>query len=172
MSDEERWRWLASTRELQERFFKADFSIMETDPDHFADAIVWNHTALVVELGEFMNEVGWKTWSVPRGWVNREAAIGELVDAGHFMANMLTYLGVDDDEWERRYRAKQEVNRQRQRDGYDARSRKCPGCHRAYDDPGVECTDQRVLAGVHDDAREPATDVVHSAWCAVQRRSF
>lgn len=135
MSD---WRWLESTRRLQVEAFGKDFSLPH-DPNEFADAIVENHTSLVVELGEFMNEVGWKPWSTPRGWVNRDAAVGELVDVAHFLANLLVRLDVTDDEWERRYRAKQDVNRDRQRSSYDARAGKCPRCRRSYDDPGVEC---------------------------------
>lgn len=98
-----------------------------------------NYAALSVELGEFMQEVGWKTWSTPRGWVNRRAAVGELVDAAHFLANILCALDVTDNEWEESYRLKQEVNRQRQRDGYDSSVTKCPSCRRSYDDEGVWC---------------------------------
>jgi dimeric dUTPase (all-alpha-NTP-PPase superfamily) len=128
---------LASTRALQAEFFKREFPIQ--DPDELADYVLENHTALVVELGEFMQEVGWKTWSAPRGWVNRRAAVGELVDVAHFLANLLCALDVTDNEWEELYRLKQEVNRQRQRDGYDSSVTKCPNCRRAYDDPGVKC---------------------------------
>lgn len=132
------WNWLASTRALQEEYFQREFPI--DDPDELADYLVSNHTALIVEMSEFMGEVGWKDWATPRGWVNREAAVGELIDVGHFLANLLCALGVTDAEWEARYRDKQEVNRQRQRDGYDGVSGKCPQCHRAYDDSGVTCT--------------------------------
>lgn len=99
-----------------------------------------NYAALTVELAEFMQEVGWKDWATPRGWVNRRAAVGELVDAAHFLANLLCALDVTDNEWEESYRLKQEVNRQRQRDGYDGVSGKCPICHRSYDDPTIGCT--------------------------------
>lgn len=132
------WNWLASTKALQEEAFGRDFS--SQDPDEFADAIVMNHSALIVELGEFMAEVGWKDWATPRGWVNRDAAIGELVDAGHFLANLLVRLEVTDAEWEQRYRAKQEINRNRQRSGYDGTTGKCPTCRRALDDEYVNCT--------------------------------
>lgn len=142
MSD---WRWLASTYDLQKEAFGKDFEA-DFDPDEFADAIVMNHSALVVELSEFMGEVGWKDWSTPRGWVNRDNAIGELVDAAHFLANILVRLGVTDDEWEKRYRWKQDVNRTRQRSGYDTRVGKCPRCGRAYDDPGVECRPDSLCA--------------------------
>lgn len=171
-SSNERWRWLESTRELQEQYFGFDYAKCSVDPDLLADTILFNHTALIVELSEFMQEVGWKNWSTPRGWVNREAAIGELVDAAHFLANILAVLGVTDDEWERRYRAKQEVNRNRQRSGYDSRQGKCPGCHRSYDDPGVECTSQWVF--INEDRLSPhkPVEVVHPAWCAVTRQTL
>lgn len=139
-SESVRWRWLASTRDLQEEAFGITFPRVP-DPNELADAIVMNHSALVVELGEFMNEVGWKDWATPRGWINRDAAVGELVDVAHFLANILVRLNVTDDEWEQRYRAKQDVNRRRQRAGYDAREGKCPRCRRSYDDPSVECWD-------------------------------
>jgi hypothetical protein len=154
------WRWLESTRRLQREAYGKDFSLPH-DPDVFADAILENHSALVVELGEFMNEVGWKPWATPRGWVNRDAAVGELVDVAHFLANLLVRLDVTDDEWEERYRAKQAVNRARQANGYDAREGKCPRCRRSYDDPGVMCNAPviRRASGVVDDGDQ-------RAWCA------
>ena len=100
-----------------------------------------------------MQEVGWKPWATPRGWVNRDAAVGELVDVAHFLANLLCALDVSDSEWEYLYRAKQEVNRQRMRSGtYDGVSGKCPRCFRAYDSPTTSCTP--------DSGAMPA-------WCAV-----
>lgn len=132
------WRWLESTRRLQEEVYGKRFDV-EGRPDDLADALMENYAAACVELGEFMQEVGWKSWAAPRGWVNRDAALGELVDAAHFVANLLVWLKVTDEEWERRYRAKQDVNRRRQASGYDGRSAKCPRCHRSYDDPGVAC---------------------------------
>lgn len=132
------WNWLASTRALQEEYFRRSFPIR--DPDELADYVTENHTAAVIELSEFMQEVGWKPWATPRGWVNRDAALGELVDVGHFLANLLCALDVSDAEWERAYRAKQETNRHRMRSGdYDGVSGKCPSCRRAYDDVGVFC---------------------------------
>jgi len=127
------WQWLASTRKLQEEAFGKDFDA-PLDPDELADSIVMNHSALIVELSEFMAEVGWKDWATPRGWVNRDAAVGELVDAAHFFANLLVRLDVTDEEWAERYQAKQEKNRRRQLAGYDGVSGKCLRCKRALDD--------------------------------------
>ena len=132
------WNWLASTRALQAEYFQREFPI--TDPDELADYVTENHSAAVIELSEFMQEVGWKPWATPRGWVNREAALRELVDVGHFVANLLCALDVSDAEWEHAYRAKQEVNRQRMRSGnYDGVSGKCPTCGRAFDDASTTC---------------------------------
>lgn len=154
------WRWLESTRILQEEAYDVNFSRFTTNPDELADSIIENHTALIVELSEFMNEVGWKTWSTPRGWVNHDAAVGELVDAAHFLANILVRLGVTDEEWERRYQRKQEINRNRQRSGYDTRVGKCPRCRRAYDDPGVECYSVEPNYSIVLSSGDRAT-----AWC-------
>lgn len=52
--------------------------------------------------------------------MNRQRVLDEIVDVLHFVANMLVTIGVTDDELEAAYQAKQEVNRQRQRDRYVA----------------------------------------------------
>lgn len=136
------WNWLASTRTLQEEYFGRKFPVR--DPNELADYVTENYAAAVVELGEFMQEVGWKPWATPRGWTNRDAALGELVDVGHFLANLLCALDVSDAEWEHAYRAKQEVNRRRARSGdYDGVSGKCWSCRRSYDDPTTPCTPAR-----------------------------
>jgi hypothetical protein len=98
-----------------------------------------NHSALVSEAGELLAEFGWKPWAQPRGWVNRENALKEAVDVAHFLANILCAIGVTDEEWVTAYQAKQEVNRQRQREGYDGVTGKCQVCKRSFDD-GIDCT--------------------------------
>lgn len=133
----QRWRWLESTRTLQEEFYGATYPMIEGDD--LANYVTVNHSALVSEAGELLAEFGWKPWAQPRGWVNRENALKEAVDVGHFLANILCAIGVTDDEWERAYRAKQEVNRQRQRDGYDGRH-KCVQCNRALDEVSYDPT--------------------------------
>lgn len=113
------WSWLDSTAELQRVIY--GFDPRTATMQEFADYVTWNMAALHAEVGEFSREVGWKPWAAPRGWVERERALDELVDVGHFLANLLNALQVTDDEWVEAYRRKQEVNRQRQRDGYDGR---------------------------------------------------
>lgn len=126
-----RWKWLKSTKELQEEAFGITFPL---EPEPLADYITWNSTALVAELGELLQEVGWKQWATPRGWVNRDQAVKECVDMAHFLANMLVAFNVSDEEWEERYQHKQMLNAERQAEGYDGQSEKCPSCHRALDD--------------------------------------
>lgn len=131
----QRWQWLESTRTLQEEFYGAIYPI---EGEALADYVTVNHSALVVEAGELLAEFGWKPWAQPRGWVNRANALKEAVDVAHFLGNILSAIGVTDQEWEDAYRKKQEVNRQRQREGYDGVTGKCQTCKRSFDD-GIEC---------------------------------
>jgi hypothetical protein len=132
----ERWRWLASTRQLQRDAYgdnewpKQGLAL--------AHSVQMNTTALIAELGEMLNEVGWKPWVESRGWVNREQYLKELVDCGHFLANLAVAVGCTDEEWEQRYQDKQALNTQRQAAGdYDGVKGKCHVCRRALDDDGV-----------------------------------
>jgi hypothetical protein len=138
VADPNVWKWLESTKKLQEKSF--GFKLPLPEGDALADYVTWNHSALVLEAGELLSEFGWKIWTKNRGWVNRELALKEAVDVGHFLANILAAIGVTDEEWVAAYQAKQQVNRDRMSSGtYDGVSTKCPGCKRAYDDD-INCT--------------------------------
>lgn len=66
-------------------------------------------------------EFSWKHWATDQ-YVNRERILDEIVDVHHFTGGMLVALGVDDDEYEAAYQAKQQVNRERMASGtYTAR---------------------------------------------------
>lgn len=133
MTEPNTWKWLDSTKALQEQAF--GFKLPLTEGTELADYVTWNHSALVQEASEMLAEFGWKPWTKNRGWVNRELALKEAVDVGHFLANILVSIGVTDEEWQAAYEAKQQVNRDRMASGtYDGVSTKCPGCKRAYDD--------------------------------------
>jgi hypothetical protein len=111
-----RWRWLESTRVLQREAYGWE---PPTDPAGQAASLKENALAALVEIaGEAVREFHWKFWSHDAPWVNRENLLNEIVDAQHFLANMLVTIGVTDEEYERAYRAKQAVNRKRQLDGY------------------------------------------------------
>lgn len=135
---EERWCWLRSTLDLQGDAFGHTFP---KTGENLGEWVRTNVTALIAEVGEALQEIGWKPWSTGQGYVNREAYLGELVDVGHFLANLLVAVGITDDEWESAYQRKQQVNRDRQATagGYDARKEKCPACGRAYDDDATTC---------------------------------
>ncbi len=131
-----RWRWLASTLDLQRTAFGWDWDAIRQQDDYpevLARSLAENALAAHVELDEAMAEVGWKSWTTKRGWVNREAFLTEVVDEQHFIANMLVAVGITDAEYEAAYQAKQQVNRDRMASGtYDGIKDKCPACKRAY----------------------------------------
>lgn len=105
--------------------------------------ITWNHTALVKELGEALDEVGWKPWASSR-FVQGKPALKEMVDAWHFFLNIMLAIGAwasldgDDfqevkniaDYFENYYGEKNATNLQRQVEGYDGVTDKCAECHR------------------------------------------
>lgn len=94
--------------------------------------------ALTDELHEALGEVGWKPWAKSQH-INREAYVGELVDALHFFINLCLVVDLTPTELFDRYVKKNQVNHKRQEEGYDGVSTKCPRCRRALDDEGVGC---------------------------------
>jgi hypothetical protein len=140
VTGDDKWRWLESTRRLQEEAFGVDFSKRQEGAE-LADNLVHQGFALIIELAEAFGEIQWKDWANDRGQHNRDAVVGELVDVGHFLANLLVHLDVTDNEWERLYQAKQARNRVRQATagGYDSVRSKChnPACRRELDKPGA-----------------------------------
>lgn len=158
----QRWKWLESTRQLQEEFYGA---IYPMNGEALADYVTINHSALVLEASELLSEFGWKPWAQPRGWVNRANALKEAVDVAHFLGNILAAIGVTDQEWEDAYQKKQEVNRQRQRDGYDGVTGKCATCKRSFDD-GIECTPEEQVLQRNGAGQVCVKLIVKDAYCA------
>lgn len=119
--------WLDTTLHLQRTSFGINPPSLVGEEQ--ADYIRWNVLAATDELHEFLQECPvWKPWSSSI-IINRDAAVGELVDSMHFIANLLVMLGVTGEELTDRYKAKQAVNKKRQEDGYTG-NEKCPGCKR------------------------------------------
>ena len=112
--------WLAETAALQEGTYGYDFAGMplEEKTQYIKDMIL----AAEDELHEALGEVGWKPWASER-FINREAFIGELVDAGHFLANLLVAVGCTDDEWDEAYHSKRKRNIERKQVVYYLRPR-------------------------------------------------
>jgi dimeric dUTPase (all-alpha-NTP-PPase superfamily) len=100
------------------------------------DAFKTMFIALVCELVETMDEVGWKPWATSR-YINTEKAKGEVVDQLHFVFNEALLLGMSADELYKKYIEKQERNRERQRDGYTGVDEKCTLCGRDLKDVKV-----------------------------------
>ena len=116
------WRWLESTDRLQrETYGFGDLYASTMDGDdadaEVVDYLDWNQTAAIQELAEAREEFSWKPWATDPPFVNRDRVRDEVIDALHFLGNMLTILGVDDDELAAEYQRKQEINRRRAASG-------------------------------------------------------
>lgn len=116
----------------------SDIDPDDTDRYQAINFLHWNVTAATDELHELLGEIGWKPWAKSRH-INLQAARAEWIDAWHFMMNMALVLGMDAEMIHEMYVTKNAKNLQRQVDGYDGVSTKCPGCKRALDDDAVEC---------------------------------
>lgn len=132
---------LAEMLEAQHNLQKQSFGNdpMALTDDEAVEWIRWNVLALEDELHEALGEVGWKPWATSRH-VNREAYIGELVDAFHFFMNLMLVVDCSAEELATGYFKKRGLNAKRQAEGYDGIMGKCATCKRALDDPAVSCT--------------------------------
>lgn len=132
-------RMIAAQKDLQVRVYGHNFKEMTLQER--VDFIKENVLALTDELHELLAETSWKPWAKSE-FLHVEKARSELIDAWHFMMNIqiaLSYwLSPDDiaEQMATMYELKRGINEQRQEDGYDGRSTKCPGCKRALDDTG------------------------------------
>lgn len=96
--------------------------------------------SLMTEIGEASTEVAWKPWASDTSFINHKAYRSELIDALHFLINLMLLDDMSADEIYEGYLEKQRKNRARQANGYDGVSSKCPSCKRDYNDAGVTCT--------------------------------
>ena len=97
-----------------------------------------NHLAVLDELHESLAEVGWKPWASSQH-INEDAILAELVDAWHFIMNILLTIEKTPEDFTAAYFRKAAKNVKRQEEGYDGVSTKCPKCNRALDDDAVAC---------------------------------
>ena len=130
-------RMIRMQRKLQEETF--GFELHEMNVPERVDYIKENVLALTDELHELLAETSWKPWA-KSVFLNEEKAFSELVYVWHFMMNIMVAIAPDAEaselaeELASSYFKKREVNVQRQEDGYDGVSTKCPNCNRALDD--------------------------------------
>lgn len=131
------WEWLKSTEKLQLESYGNDLrAVSGAEQDR---KLLDNHAGIIWELTEAMDETSAKPWSSETGVINREKYLGELVDVGHFLANLILIGDFTEEEYWTAYRGKQDRNRARmaKAGGYHARENRCPNCRRELDAPGA-----------------------------------
>lgn len=122
--------WIAQTKELQESHYNMKFDNMSQD--ELERWFLVNAYSAAEEIHEAGGEVSWKPWAKSE-FFHREAFLGEIVDALHFIGNLLAGAQVTDEELNEAYLEKMQRNRERQESGYTGLD-KCPECKRAIDD--------------------------------------
>jgi hypothetical protein len=137
---------LTLQRDLQRDTYGIDFEKM-SDEDRMA-YVRNNVLALTDELHEALGETGWKPWATSRH-VNEQAYTAELVDAWHFLMNLLLVTGIPPEVlaglFYTTYVFKRGVNEKRQVEGYDGVKTKCPHCKRDLEE--VEVGYSKLLNG-------------------------
>jgi hypothetical protein len=93
--------------------------------------------ALIAELYEAVNEMGWKSWALSNHF-NTQRVQEELVDAWHFFMNLMLHAGLTGDDLWKLYARKLEVNFQRQDDKYDGVATKCMVCKRELSETALK----------------------------------
>ena len=74
-------------------------------------------TAIMHEAVELQRTTNWKWWKTPAAF-NQIEAKEELIDIWHFVIQASIKLNLTPDEILDEYKRKNEINRQRQKDGY------------------------------------------------------
>ena len=74
-------------------------------------------TAIMHEAVELQRTTNWKWWKIPTEF-NESEAREELIDIWHFVVQASLELNLTPDDILKEYERKNEINRQRQKDGY------------------------------------------------------
>ncbi len=74
-------------------------------------------TAIIHEAVELQRTTNWKWWKIPAAF-NEVEAREELIDVWHFVIQASLELNLTPDDILKEYERKNEINRQRQKDGY------------------------------------------------------
>ena len=74
-------------------------------------------TAMMHEVVELQRTTNWKWWKKPTSF-NQSEAREELIDIWHFLIQASMELGLTPDDILKEYQRKNEINKQRQKDGY------------------------------------------------------
>lgn len=127
---------LGMQRNLQVEAYGRDPSTLNTSEK--IQFIKDMHIALTDEMHEVLGEIDWKPWTHGERQINVDGVKKELVDIWHFYMNIMLAVGMSTDELYKMYTKKRQVNANRQANGYDGKSTKCPGCSRALEDIALQ----------------------------------
>ncbi|MFY9301617.1 MAG: dUTPase [Candidatus Nitrosotenuis sp.] len=95
----------------------ADMMDLSRYPRDVEDRIAALCTAIVQEASELQRTTNWKWWKKPTPF-NVEDAKEELIDIWHFVVQASLELNLTPDDIVAEYKRKNEINRERQRNGY------------------------------------------------------
>lgn len=124
--------------QMLEKQLQLQLKIIKRDPRDLDGAelmeyICMNMLSLEDELHEAMKECGWKPWATEK-YMNREAFMKELVDAWHFLMNMMLAISPGRlpldiaKEFATKYYEKNRINAERQTAGYAGVDGRCGFC--------------------------------------------
>jgi len=94
-----------------------EMMILDRYPDDIEGRISALCTAMLHEAVELQRTTNWKWWKKPMEF-NLAEAREELADCWHFLIQASLELGLTPDDILKEYQRKNEINRQRQNDGY------------------------------------------------------
>jgi len=94
-------------------------NMMDLDryPKDTGDKVSALCTAIIHEAVELQRLTNWKWWKTPTEFNEKEAR-EELIDIWHFVVQASLELNLTPDDILKEYEKKNEINRQRQKDGY------------------------------------------------------
>ncbi len=95
----------------------ADMMNLDRYPKHTEVKVTALCTAILHEAVELQRTTNWKWWKTPTKF-NEIEAKEELIDIWHFVVQASIELNLTPDEILEEYKRKNEINRQRQKDGY------------------------------------------------------
>ena len=94
-----------------------DMMNLDRYPKNTDDKVSALCTAMIHEAVELQRLTNWKWWKTPTEFNEKEAR-EELIDIWHFVVQASLELNLTPDDILKEYEKKNEINRQRQKDGY------------------------------------------------------
>ena len=95
----------------------ADMMNLDRYPKDTEDKVSALCTAIMHEAVELQRTTNWKWWKTPTAFDEAEAR-EELIDIWHFVVQASLELNLTPEDILKEYERKNEINRQRQKDGY------------------------------------------------------